>query len=507
MTTQTPVLELCNATVELPGGHQILKSVDLQIRAGEVHALMGQNGAGKSTAISVLNGVRPLTGGELRLDGEPVVFRSTEASQSAGVATVFQDAQLIPHLSVAENVMLGHESRSWRGIDWNIDRRRSRDMLAQLGLDDIDVRLPLSQFPTAVRQIVAIARAMVGKPRVVLLDEPTAGLQQADVDRLFGVLRRLREQGVAIVFVSHFLEQVFAISDRITVLRDGERVGVVSVGDLDRVELISMMLGSDMQSLQQLASRREQHSETHEGEPLLRAVGLGRADSVLPTDLALHSGEIVGLAGLRGAGRTELARLLCGLDKADSGSLTLRGQPIRPDDAREGMFHGLVLSPENRNEGGLISGLSVRDNILLSKQAMHGWRRRLSARERELLVEWALRAFDLDASVLDQPIDELSGGQQQKVMLARAFVTSPRVMVLDEPTRGCDIAAKVDIQRLIVTLAEQGVAVLLISSELEELVRLADRIVVLKDREKIGELSNGPGVSVDTLVELIAASS
>ncbi len=501
-----PVLQLRDATVELPGGHQILSGVDWALRAGEIHSLMGENGAGKSTLIRAINGTQRLARGEVLLDGESVSFRSTQESRAAGISTVFQETQLLQHLSVAENVMLGNESRGRFGIGWRATRRRAREILAMLGLDDLDERELLSALPPAAQQIVAIARAMVGAPRVVLLDEPTAGLQQADVDRLFSVLRRMRAAGVGIVFVSHFLEQVFQLSDRITVLRDGATVGTVAPNELDRVELISMMLGSDLRALQELASERAEHSEMHEGPALLRATGIGRADTVLPTDIALHGGEIVGLAGLRGSGRTELAKLLSGVERPDCGELILEDRVVRADGPRAGMLHGLVLSPEWRHRGGLVHGLSVEENILLSLQALRGWRHPVPLREREVLVAWAMRAFGLEPETLTRPVDELSGGQQQKVMLARLFVVKPKVLLLDEPTRGCDIASKVDIQRLIATLADQGVAVLLISSELPELIRLADRIVVQKDRAKIGELNNGPGVSVDTLVELIASN-
>lgn len=501
-----PVLELCDATVEVPGGHTILQHVGWELRAGEIHGLMGENGAGKSTLIRVLNGLQPLTGGSLHLDGAPVRFRSIQESRAVGIATVFQEAQLLPHLTVAENVMLGNEPRRRFSIDWRAMRLEAANQLSLLGLQDIDVMAQLSTFSVSVQQIVAIARAMVASPRVVLLDEPTAGLHEADVEQLFDVLRRMRDQGVAIVFASHFLEQAFAISDRITVLRDGNVIGTSAADELTRVELISQMLGSELGALQELTSQRAEHSEVHEGEPLLRAEGIGRTNVLRPMDLSVHQGEIVGLAGLRGSGRTEFAKLLSGDERPDQGTITLDGRRVQFRDPRAGLLHGLVLSPERRQEGGIIEGLSVEDNILLSLQALRGWRRPLPERDRQGLIRWALRAFDLDPSVLEQPVGELSGGQQQKVLLARLFVTKPRVLMLDEPTRGCDISARLDIQRLVMSIADQGAAVLLISSDLEELVQLADRIVVQKDREKLGELSNGPGVTVDTLVELIASS-
>ena len=499
-----PLVELRGVTVAFHGV-RVLDGVDLQLFPGEVHTLLGENGAGKSTAIKALNGALPIDEGEVLLAGEPVRFGSTGDALAVGIATVFQDIHLGPKLTVVENVMLGQERYGWFGIDWKATRAEASAILADLHLDDLDLGARLFTLPPAVQQLVAIARAMVGRPRVLLLDEPTSSLEDADVQRLFTVIRRLRDRGVAIVFVSHFLDQVFAISDRMTVLRDGCVQGEYLAGEIDRAELISTMLGEELAALKQIGSDRRAHRQEPEGDAVLDAVGLERAGVVEPTDLTLYRGEIVGFAGLRGSGRTELAELLSGVTRPDGGELKIGGKTVRFDTPSAALAHRVVVSTERRAEVGIVGELSVADNILLSLQALRGWRHPVAGREREELVRWSMESFGLSAVPVNLPASHLSGGEQQKVMLARLFATHPLVMVLDEPMRGVDIAAKVELQAKIAGLVAQGVSVVFISSEFSEVVRMSDRIVVLKDRAKIGELGNGPGVTVDTLVEMIAA--
>ena len=499
-----PLAELRGVTVAFPGV-TALDRVDLQLYAGEVHTLMGENGAGKSTVIKALNGALPIDSGEIVLDGEPVRFSSLADSHAAGVATVFQDIHLGPKLNVVENVMLGHESRGRFGIDWKATRARAAAVLADLGLDDLDLGARLSTLPPSVQQLVAIARAMVSQPRVLLLDEPTSSLEATDVQRLFAIIRRLRDRGVAIVFVSHFLDQVYAISDRMTVLRDGRVQGEFLTSEIERAELISLMLGGNIGALKRIGSERRAHRQEPDGPPVLEAEGLTQHGVVEPTDLRLYRGEVVGFAGLRGSGRTELAALLSGVARADGGELRVDGVRVRLDSPRQALARRVVASTEDRAELGIVGDLSVADNIVLSLQALRGWRNPVSRREREELVRWSVENFGLSAVPVNLPARYLSGGAQQKVLLARLFATRPLVMVLDEPTRGVDIAAKVEVQAKIAGLVEQGMAVVFISSEFSEVVRMSDRIVVLKDRGKIGELGNGPGVTVDTIVELIAA--
>ncbi|MBP3977431.1 sugar ABC transporter ATP-binding protein [Microbacterium sp. BLY] len=499
-----PVVRLAGITVDFPGV-RALDAVDFRLFAGEVHAVMGENAAGKSTLVAVITGTVVPAQGAVVVDGEPRRFTGVADSRAAGIATVFQEAQLSPNLSVAENVMLGRERRGRLGIDWRRTRADAAEALAWLGLDDLDPRTPLALLTPAQKQLVALARAVVDEPRVLILDEPTSSLDAAEVATLMRVIRGLRARGVAILFISHFLEQAFAISDRMTVLRGGVCVGEFATRDLERVDLISKMLGKDIDSLRALGSERKAHHYAGDGEPAMQASGVGRRGELERMDIEVQRGEIVGLAGLRGSGRTELASLLSGAVRADSGELWVDGERVNLRSPSAALRHRIALSAENRGTQGIIGELTARENILLSLQALRGWTRPISAAESAALVETYVDALHLDPRDLDRPVGLLSGGTQQKVLLARALAVRPHVLILDEPTRGIDITAKVEVQRRISQLAGDGVAVVFISSELEEVVRLSDRIVVLKDREKIGELSNGPGVTVDTVVEMIAA--
>ncbi len=502
MNPVQPIVELSGVTVSFPGT-EALSRVDLRLFPGEVHAILGENGAGKSTVIRTLNGVARIRAGTIRVDGLVRQIRSPADSQTLGIQTVFQDVQLQPGLRVGENVMLGHERYGRFGIDRRASDRAAAQTLAGLGLETLDLDRKVASLSPSERQLVAIARAMVTQPRVLLLDEPTASLQNTDVARTFGVIRTLRERGVAIVFVSHFLDQVYAISDRMTVLRDGAVVGEYPTGDVDRAELISLMLGRDLEALQQLGSQRQAHRQEPEGAPVLSARELSKAGALTATHIDLYRGEIVGLAGLRGSGRTELGRLLAGVDKADSGDVVLD----RSSSAgwQLGARPGASYLPEDRSDGGVIEELSVVDNIVLALQAARGWHRPISEREREEIVGWFLTSFDMPHVHPDAPVRTLSGGSQQKVLMARLIATRPRILILDEPTSGVDIGSRVEIQAAVSKLAAQGVSVVYISSDLAEVVRLADRIVVLRDGTKIGELGNGPAVTVDTVVEMIAA--
>ncbi|GAA1973628.1 sugar ABC transporter ATP-binding protein [Isoptericola halotolerans] len=499
-----PVVEMRGITVEY-SGVRVLDGADLTLRPGEVHALMGENGAGKSTLIGALTGTVPILAGTVLVDGLPRTPTSVARSRAEGIATVFQESHLSPHLSVAENIMIGHEVRGRFGISWARSRKQAEAALATVGIEDVDPRAPLAALSPATKQLVAVARAIVLEPRVLVLDEPTSSLDESEATRLLRVVRRLRDQGVAVLFVSHFLEQVFAVSDRMTVLRGGRVVAEYRTAEVDRAELISKMIGEDIDALQALHSQRLSHHYAESSRVALRATSLGRRGMLGPTDLDLARGEVVGFAGLRGSGRTELARLMSGVQRADRGELWLDGERVQLRGPAAALRHRIAVSSENLRHEGIVAGLTVRENIVLALQALRGWARPLSRAEQDAVVDTYLDALHLAHEDLDRPAGELSGGTQQKVMLARLLATRPHVLILDEPTRGIDIGAKLDIQRRVAKLAGEGVAVVFISSELEEVVRLSDRIVVLKDREKIGELSNGPGVTVDTIVEMIAA--
>ncbi|MDQ0615107.1 monosaccharide-transporting ATPase [Microbacterium sp. W4I4] len=500
----SPLVELEGIVVEFPGV-RALDGVDFRLFPGEVHALMGENGAGKSTLIGVLTGTCRPSAGTVIVGGEERSFSGVAESRAAGIATVFQEAQLSPNLSVGENVMLGRERRGRFGIDWRRTRADAAEALRRLGLDDLDPRTHLSMLSPAQKQLVALARSVVDDPRVLVLDEPTSSLDQAEVATLMRVIRGLRDRGVAILFISHFLEQAFTISDRMTVLRGGRKVAETATRDLERADLISQMLGKDIESLRALGSERKAHHYSADGEPAFRAERLSRRGELAPTDIEVHRGEIVGFAGLRGSGRTELASLMGGDTRSDGGALWIDGDRVSLRSPSAALRRRITMTSENRRLDGIIPELTARENIVLSLQALRGWTRPISQAEQAALIDTYVDALHLDPSDLTRPVEQLSGGTQQKVLLARALAVRPHVLILDEPTKGIDIAAKLDIQRRISQLAGDGVAVVFISSELEEVVRLSDRIVVLKDREKIGELSNGPGVTVDTVVEMIAA--
>ncbi|MBS0435190.1 MAG: sugar ABC transporter ATP-binding protein [Proteobacteria bacterium] len=483
-------------------GVHALAGVDLHLRAGEVHALMGQNGAGKSTLIKVMTGVHPADAGEMWLAGKSILPRSPAESQALGISTVYQEVNLCPNLSVAENVFAGRYPRRGAAGLWRIDGAAmaagARELLARLNLD-IDVTRLLSSYPVAVQQMVAIARAIGIEAKVLILDEPTSSLDEQEVERLFEVLRRLRAQGMAILFVTHFLEQVYAIADRITVLRNGQLVGEWPAAELPAAALITAMVGRELSA----QAGREHGAAAATGTPVLEARGLGRRGQLQPADLALRRGEVVGVGGLLGSGRTELARLLFGLDRADSGELRIDGQAVRLDNPSAAIRHGLAMCPEERKHDGIVAELSVRENIALALQARRGiWRRLPRARQHEL-AEGYVKALGIKTADIETPVAQLSGGNQQKVVLARWLATEPRLLILDEPTRGIDVAAKQEIMNQILALARDGLAVLFISSEMDEVVRVSDRIVVLRDRSKVGELPGGS--SEQDVFHLIAA--
>ncbi|WP_233151572.1 sugar ABC transporter ATP-binding protein [Pelomonas sp. KK5] len=477
-----------------------LSNVDFRLRPGEIHALMGQNGAGKSTLIRVLTGVFPPDAGEVRLAGELIRPASPAAAQKLGISTVYQEVNLCPNLSVAENIFAGRYPRKGllRRIDWSRMQREARELLARLNLD-VDVTKLLSSYPVAVQQMVAIARALSVQAKVLILDEPTSSLDEQEVERFFAVLRRLRGEGMAILFVTHFFEQMYAISDRITVLRNGEFVGEWLKDELPPNALITAMVGRELSA----AAGRSEAPIDVSGVPQLAAQGFGRRGMLQPVDIALHRGEVVGVGGLLGSGRTELARLLFGLDRCDSGELQVDGQRVKFDKPAQAIRQGLAMCPEERKHDGIVAELSVRENIALALQARLGiWKYIPRSRQKEM-AERFVKSLGIKTADIETPIALLSGGNQQKVVLARWLATEPKLLILDEPTRGIDVAAKQEIMNEILALARSGLAVLFISSEMDEVVRVSDRIVVLRDRAKVGEL---PGNSSEQAVYHLIAS-
>ena len=486
-----PVLELSGVAKQF-GPVRALSGVNLRLFAGEVHALMGQNGAGKSTLIKVLTGVYPADQGDMRLNGQSIRATSTLDAQRLGISTVYQEVNLCPNLSVAENIFAGRYPRrglagAW-SIDWTRMHREARALLARLNLD-IDVTQTLSSYSVAVQQMVAIARGLSIKSQVLILDEPTSSLDDEEVERLYVVLRQLRDQGMAILFVTHFLDQVYALCDRITVLRNGELVGEYPAAELGHNALIAAMVGRELVAAQGAQST---DGEARAAEPeWLQTRALNRRGHVKAVDLGIRRGEVVGLGGLLGSGRTELARLLFGLDRSDAGEIVLGGKAVRMDSPATAIQLGLALCPEDRKAEGIIAELSVRENIVLALQARQGLWPAISRVQQTTLAEGYVKALGIKTADVDTPIGQLSGGNQQKAVLARWLATQPSLLILDEPTRGIDIAAKQEIMNEILALAKQGMAVLFISSEMDEVVRVSDRIVVLRDRAKVGELPGG----------------
>jgi monosaccharide-transporting ATPase len=486
-----PVLELSGIAKQF-GPVRALSGVGLRLYAGEVHALMGQNGAGKSTLIKVLTGVYQADEGDMRLNGSSIRATSTLDAQRLGISTVYQEVNLCANLSVAENIFAGRYPRkglagAW-AIDWSAMHRDARTLLARLNLD-IDVTQTLASYSVAVQQMVAIARGLSISAQVLILDEPTSSLDDEEVERLYLVLRQLRDQGMAILFVTHFLDQVYALCDRITVLRNGELVGEYPAAALGHNALIAAMVGRELAAAHGAQSA---DGEARAAEPeWLQTKALNRRGHVKAMNLGIRRGEVVGLGGLLGSGRTELARLLFGLDRSDAGEITLDGKTVRMDSPITAIQLGLGLCPEDRKAEGIIAELSVRENIVLALQARQGLWPAIGRVQQTTLAEGYVKALGIKTADVDTPIGQLSGGNQQKAVLARWLATQPSLLILDEPTRGIDIAAKQEIMNEILALAKQGMAVLFISSEMEEVVRVSDRIVVLRDRAKVGELPAG----------------
>nr|WP_222850940.1 sugar ABC transporter ATP-binding protein [Phytoactinopolyspora mesophila] len=501
--TDVAIVEMRGITIGFPGV-LALDGVDFFLRPGEVHSLMGENGAGKSTLIKALTGVYAIDSGSIAVAGEARIFASTADAQRAGISTVYQEVNLCANLSVGENVMLGHEPRNRRGIDWKAAHRMAVHHLEHLGVR-IDSKSVLSSHSIAIQQLVAISRAMVLDAKVLILDEPTSSLDRGEVEQLFAVIRDLRDRGVAVLFVSHFLDQVYEISDRITVLRNGQLVGEYLVKDLPRGELVTKMIGRELDELEAISTKADRVID-REAAPVLRATGIGRRGVVEPADVDVFGGEVVGIAGLLGSGRTELVRLLCGADKPDSGHIEMDDRPVRLPTPRHAIANRIAFSSENRRAEGIVADLTVAENIVLGIQARRGWRRRIRRSEQNAIVTEYIKALGVRPADPDQVVGNLSGGNQQKVLLARWLATAPKLIVLDEPTRGIDVGAKADIQRKVAELSAQGLSVIFISAELEEVLRLAQRIVVMRDRRMMGELDSHD-IDLDGLIDYIANGS
>ena len=479
------VLKMRNIHKRFPGVYA-LQGVDFTLRKGEIHALMGENGAGKSTLIKVLTGVYPKDDGEISIDDQVVAIHSPQEAQNAGISTVYQEITLCPNLSVAENMYIGRTEgafQNWKKVNADADKvLQSLDIPAQ-------ATQQLSSCSIAVQQMVAIARAVDMDCKVLILDEPTSSLDEQEVAKLFKLMRDLKQRGVGIIFVTHFLDQVYEVCDRITVMRDGQLVGEYVIEELPRVQLVSKMLGKELDDMSDIHGEFQTY-EVKEGEaPVFEATGLASNSGIKPFDFHINKGEVNGFTGLLGSGRSECVRAIFGADRVTHGKVKMKGKDVKITKPIDAMRHGIAYLPEDRKVDGIVGDLSVRDNLILAAQVLKGFLKPFSKAEANKLADEYIKLLSIKTASADTPIKSLSGGNQQKVIVARWLLTHPEYLILDEPTRGIDVGTKVDIQKLVLKLASEGMSVTFISSELDEMLRTCSRLVVMRDLNVVGELT------------------
>lgn len=473
-------LTLEGVTKRFPGV-VALDNVRFEIRPGEVHALLGENGAGKSTLIKLVSGVYRPDEGTIRIGGEPVRFESPQAAQAAGIATIYQELLLFPELTVAENIFMGHAPRGRFGaLDWSRMRARAVELLEELDIRDLDPDAIVGSLSVGNRQRVEIAKALSQNARILIMDEPTAALTEHDVARLFGIVRLLRERGVGVVYISHRLEEIFILADRVTVLRDGQYVATKPVSETDNDDLIEMMVG---RRIDQLFPK----IEAPVGEPVLEVRDLVRRPMTNGVSLTVRAGEIVGLSGLVGAGRSELALTIFGVTPAESGSILIEGKETRIRSPGEAKELGIAYVPEDRGHQGLVRPMPILTNASMAILDRLSRNSVIDRGAEKALAEESVQRFSIRASGIEQIVGKLSGGNQQKVVLAKWLATEPRLLIMDEPTRGIDVGAKSEIHRLMSELAGQGLAILMISSELPEIMGMSDRILVMRGGRIVAE--------------------
>ncbi len=498
MNTENPLIQMLHISKTFPGV-TALDDVQFELKSGEIHALLGENGAGKSTLIKVLTGVEERDSGSVFLEGKPVAFKNTQEAQKLGISTVYQEVNLCPNLSVAENIYIGREPKTGGRIDWQKINKNTRELLAKFNLD-IDVTKKLDFFSVAIQQMVAIARAADISAKVLILDEPTSSLSSMEVNKLFEVMRMLKSQGMGILFVTHFLDQVYEVSDTITVLRNGCYIGTYPAAELPRVQLVGKMLGKEYAELDFAAEKEEIAGEEH--ELLLEMDGATGAGTIDDIDLEIYKGEVLGLSGLLGSGRSEIVRLIFGADRLEHGQIRLNGKPLG-NSTLAAIRRGIAFCPENRKTEGIIGDLTIRENIVLALQAKRGMGKVISRAEAEQIADRYIKMLEIKTPSQSQQVKNLSGGNQQKVILARWLATDPQILMLDEPTRGIDIGTKAEIQKIVVELSEKGITVVFISSEIDEMLRCCSRMVILRDKKKVGELS-GREISESAVMSYIA---
>lgn len=494
------LLEMRNIDKVFPGV-RALSNVDFTLHAGEIHSLMGENGAGKSTLVKVLTGVYPKDGGTIHLNGREISPKTPKEAQEEGISTVYQEVNLCPNLTVAENIFIGREPRRFGFIDWKEVNRRSVELLQKLDVD-IDVNKTLDNYPVAIQQMVAIARAVDVDAKILILDEPTSSLNEGETARLFKIVRQLQKQGMGIIFISHFLEQIYELCDHITILRNGELVGSYEVAKLPRLELIARMVGKDLNDVKDMDKMAEKSVPSE--EVFIETDHAASIGQIKDVSLQIHKGEVIGFAGLLGSGRTETAELLFGLKEVTGGQLKINGKQEKLANPMAAMKEGIAFCPEDRKLAGIIGDLTVRENIILALQAMDGMFTHIPYSQQVKLADQFIEKLRIKVSDRDQLIKNLSGGNQQKVIIARWLATHPQFLILDEPTRGIDVGTKTEIQKMAVELAKtEGMSVAFISSEMDEMVRTCSKLIVMRDRRKVSELT-GEQVSSDGVMQAIA---
>ena len=497
------VLEMRHIYKTFPGV-KALQNVDFTLKKGEIHALMGENGAGKSTLIKVLTGVEEFETGEIMIEGcdHTIINRSPQEAQQKGISTVYQEINLCPNLTVAENLFIGREPRKGGLIDWKTMNRKASELLGSLDIN-ADVTKTIDNYSIAIQQMIAIARAVDMSAKVLILDEPTSSLDDGEVEKLFELMRKLRAEGVGIIFVTHFLEQVYAVCDKITVLRNGQLVGRYTTAELPRVQLVAKMMGKDFDDLAAIKGEKDKGAAHSDEDIVIKAAGLGRKGYIKPFDLVIHKGEVIGFTGLLGSGRSESVRVLYGAERSDEGNLFIKGKKVVAKHPLTSMNEGMAYLPEDRKNEGIIADLSVREYLIMALQAKRGMFRLLSRKQQEEYTDKYIEMLQIKTASRETPIKSLSGGNQQKVIIGRWLLTNPDFLILDEPTRGIDVGTKTEIQKLVVKLAEEGMAVVFISSEIEEMLRTCDRMVVMRDGGKVGELDGGE-MNQSTIMSTIA---
>ena len=497
------LLEMRHITKEFPGV-RALSNVDFTLHAGEIHSLMGENGAGKSTLVKVLTGVYPRDGGTVFLNGKAINPKTPKDAQDTGISTVYQEVNLCSNLTVAENIFIGREPRKFGMIDWKNINRRAEELLAKLDVH-IDVTKNLDNYSVALQQMIAIARAVDVDAKILILDEPTSSLNEEETAHLFKIMRQLQKQGLGIIFISHFLDQIYEICDHITVLRNGELVGSYETAKLPRLELIAKMVGKDLNEVKDMDNFAEKSVPSD--EVFLDAKGIGAVGKLNEVDVQIHKGEVIGFAGLLGSGRTETAELLFGINEINKGSLSINGKKLHLKNPMDAMEQKIGFCPEDRKLSGIIGDLSVRENIILAMQAKDGILRHIPYEEQVKIADDCIKLLRIKVSSREQLVKNLSGGNQQKVIIARWLATQPDLLILDEPTRGIDVGTKTEIQKMAISLAKKkGMAVVFISSEMDEMVRTCTKLVVMRDRRKVAELT-GSDISSDGVMKAIAGGA